>query len=261
MTTESLIPYSEPMELMLKISRAYSIDKPYIVGGIVRNNLLNYSDKENDLDITTNSQECLRLGILFSAQTDSIFRMFEDRHIRVFYSQKNIDYSPGVLSFAHPGVLQWVNENAPDKANYIESFSRDFTINTLFQDFESGEIFDPTGFGLSDIESRIIRAAASPEITIKNDPRRIFRAIKFASQFNMSIDSNIIDYVRSNSEIILDQKLTTKYMTNEINFALKYNSDLAISNIFDLGLFKIIPLAGLYSEYLIKNKMLSKYLS
>jgi tRNA nucleotidyltransferase/poly(A) polymerase len=249
------------MELMLKISRAYSIDKPYIVGGIVRNNLLKHLDKENDLDVTTNSQECLRLGILFAAQSNSIFRMFEDRHIRVFYSQKNIDYSPGVLSFAHSGVSQWVSSNAPGKEKYIESYSRDFTINTLFQDFESGQIYDPTDLGLGDIESRIIRTPAPPEITIKNDPRRIFRAIKFASQFNMSIDSSIVDYVRSNSEIILDQKLTTKYMTNEINFALKYNPDLAISNIFDLGLFKIIPLSGLYSEYLIKNKMLSKYLS
>jgi hypothetical protein len=59
----------------------------------------------------------------------------------------------------------------------------------------------------------------------------------------------------------MDEKLTTQYMTNEINEALRFDQDLAMSNIFDLGLFKLIPLSGLYSEYLIKNKMLSKYLS
>jgi hypothetical protein len=77
----------------------------------------------------------------------------------------------------------------------------------------------------------------------------------------MSIDSEIIEYTRANSEIILNSKLTPQYMTNEINLALKYDEQAAISNIFDLGLFKLIPLSGLYSQYLIKNKMLSKYLS
>jgi tRNA nucleotidyltransferase/poly(A) polymerase len=246
---------------MLKISQAYSIDKPYVVGGVVRNSLLKYSDIGNDLDLTTNSQECIRLGILFSSQTKSVFKMFEDRHIRVFYQGNNIDYSPGVLTFSHPGVVKWVMENRPDKEKYMESFSRDFTINSMYQDIETGEVFDPVGSGMEDLESRILKTPVPPEITIKNDPRRIFRAIKFASQFRLSIDSHIIDYVRSNSEIILNSKLTTQYMTNEINSALKYSEDLTISNIFDLGLFKIIPLSGLYSEYLIKNKMLSKYLS
>ncbi len=261
MTPSNLAAFETILNILLRISKDYSIDRPYAVGGIVRNHLLKFSDLKSDLDVTTNSQECLRLGILFSSQTKSIFRMFEDRHIRVFYSEKNMDFSPGFLSFSHSEILEWINKNAPDRKNNIESFSRDFTINTLYQDFESGEIFDPTGMGLEDIGLRVVRTPLPPEITLKNDPRRIFRAIKFASQFNLSIDSKIINYVRSNSEIILDQKLTTKYMTNEINLAFEYNPEIAISNIFDLGLFKIIPLSGLYSEYLIKNKMLSKYLS
>jgi len=246
---------------MLTISRAYSIDKPYVVGGIVRNYLLKFEDPNSDLDMTTNSQECIRLGILFSAQTKSIFKMFEDRHVKVFYQGQSIDYSPNILTFSHPGVITWIKENRPDKEKYIETFSRDFTINSMHQDIETGEIFDPTGFGIQDIESRILRTPAPPEITIKNDPRRIFRAIKLASKFNMSIDSEIINYTRSNSEIILNSKLTPQYMTNEINLALGYNEEATISNIFDLGLFKLIPLSGLYSQYLIKNKMLSKYLS
>lgn len=246
---------------MLAISKAYSIDRPYVVGGIVRNHLLKFEDPDSDLDMTTNSQECIRLGILFSAQTKSIFKMFEDRHIRIFYQGRSIDYSPNVLSFSHPGVANWLRENKPDKEKDIETFSRDFTINSMHQDVETGEIFDPTGLGIQDIQSRIVRTPLPPEITIKNDPRRIFRAIKLASQFNMSIDSEIIEYTRANSEIILNSKLTPQYMTNEINLALKYDEQAAISNIFDLGLFKLIPLSGLYSQYLIKNKMLSKYLS
>lgn len=246
---------------MLALSQQYSIDRPYVVGGLVRDFLLKRKDKSLDLDITTNSSECIRLGILLSSSTDQIFRMFEDRHIRVFYHGENIDFSPGVLSFAHPGVLSWVKENAPEKETYLESFSRDFTINSMYQDIESGEIFDPTGIGKKDIESRILRTPVPPEIAIKNDPRRIFRAIKLASQFGLSIDSEIVDYVRNNSEIILNPKLTTQYMTMEVNLAFEFNPEIAIATIFDLGLFKIIPLSGAYSDYLIKNKLLSKYLS
>ena len=246
---------------MLSLSKQYSVDRPYVVGGIVRDLLFKRQNTSPDLDITTNSSECIRLGILFSSSTGQIFRMFEDRHIRVFHLGENIDFSPGVLSFSHPGVLSWVRENVPEKEAYVESFSRDFTINSMHQDIESGEIFDPTGFGKKDIESRILRTPVPPEIAIKNDPRRIFRAIKLASQFGLSIDSEIIDYVRNNSEIILNPRLTTQYMTMEVNLAFEFDPEIAMATIFDLGLFKIIPLSGSYSDHLIKNKLLSKYLS
>ena len=131
----------------------------------------------------------------------------------------------------------------------------------MHQDIESGEIFDPTGLGMGDVDSKILRTPVPPEITIRNDPRRIFRAIKLASQFGLSIDSSIVEYVRENSEIILNPRLTTQYMTTEVNSAFGFNPDAAIAAIFDLGLFKIIPLSGAYSDYLIKNKLLSKYLS
>jgi tRNA nucleotidyltransferase/poly(A) polymerase len=247
MISDNLIDFDKPLNLMLSISRQNSIDKPYVVGGLVRDFLFKRaSDKsELDLDITTNSNECIRLGIIFSNMSDKIFKMFEDRHLRVFYSDLNIDFSPGILSFSHPGVLSWIRENMPDKE----------------KDIESGEIFDPTGLGMSDVESKILRTPIPPELALKNDPRRIFRAIKFASQFGLSIDSEIIEYVRENSEIMLNPRLTTQYVTTEINEALKHNSEIAISSIFDLGLFKMIPLTGSYSDYLIKNKLLSKYLS
>lgn len=261
MTPEYINENKQLFSELQSISKQYSIDKPYIVGGIVRNYLLNFKNLDKDIDITTNSSECIRLGILFSAKTSTSFKMFEDKHIRVFYDGGGIDFSPGVLQYAHPGVRDWVSQNYPDKIKYCEAFSRDFTINSMHQDMETGEVFDPTGLGISDISSKIIRTPVPAEITIKNDPRRIFRAIKLSAQFGLSIDSSIIDFVRNNTEIILNQKLTTNYMTNEINIAFEKNPEIAMSNIFDFGLFKLIPLSGLYSDYLIKNKMLSKYLS
>ena len=92
MISDNLIDFDKPLNLMLSISRQNSIDKPYVVGGLVRDFLFKrVSDKsELDLDITTNSNECIRLGIMFSNMSDKIFKMFEDRHLRVFYSDLNM---------------------------------------------------------------------------------------------------------------------------------------------------------------------------
>lgn len=251
----------DAIEKIANISVKYGIDKPYVVGGRVRDFLLNVNSDLNDIDITTNSQECVRLGILFSAEANQMFRMFEDRHIRVFYFGKNIDFSPGVLSFLHPNVYDWVKENRPKDIAFVEAFSRDFTINSMNQDFETGAITDPTAMGLDDIKSKVIRCPIPAEITIKNDPRRIFRAIRLSSKFGFTIDNDIFDFVNKNPDIMFDTKLTQQYMTMEINEALKFDQDATISNIFDLGIFKAIPLSGTYSDFLIKNKLLAKYLS
>lgn len=265
MVAENFNRDKELFELMLATSQKYSIDRPYVVGGMVRDFILNNNratdDAPDDIDITTMSAESIRLGILMSCNNNNIFKVFEDRHIRVFYFDKNIDFSPGYIPSSHPGVFEWVMKNSPEKIDLIESFSRDFTINSMHQDIETGKVFDPTDMGIKDIESKIIRTPISPSITIKNDPRRIFRAIRLASQFGFSIDSELISYVKDNSEIILSPKLTVQYMTLEINRSFGYNPEKTIANIFDFGLFKIVPLAGAYSKYLIKNKLLQKYLS
>lgn len=264
MVAENLNNDTKLFESILAISKKYSIDRPYVVGGLVRDFLLGYKkgSDDQDIDITTMSTECIRLAILFlSSSENEMFRMFEDRHISVFYLNKNIDFSPGFLASSHPGVFEWVRENAPEKIGSVESFSRDFTVNSMHQDIETGKVFDPTGMGVKDIDSKIIRTPIPPNITIKNDPRRIFRAIRLASQFGLSIDSELISYVRDNSEVILDPKLTVQYMTLEINKSFRYNPEKTIASIFDLGLFKTIPLSGAYSQYLIKNKLLQKYLS
>lgn len=260
MVAENLIASQEVLELLLQIAAEYGIDKPYVVGGKVRDFVMKPGEPSDDTDLTTLSSECVRLGILLAAKTNQTFRMFEDRHVRVFHAGNNLDFSPGVLSWSHRGVIDWLEANAPDKLNFAESFSRDFTINTMHQDIITGEVFDPTGLGMKDAESKIIRTALPPEIAIKNDPRRIFRAIRLAAQFGMSIDDKISDYVKDNSEIILDPKLTTQYMTTEVNKAFEFNAENSIEHIFDMGLFKIIPLTGSYSKYLIKNKLLQKYL-
>ena len=72
---------------------------------------------------------------------------------------------------------------------------RDFTMNCLLED-ESGKIIDLVG-GLQDIESKLIKCPVDPNITISNDPIRIFRAFRFAIKFNFRIDLELWNAIRN----------------------------------------------------------------
>ena len=78
-----------------------------------------------------------------------------------------------------------------EKADLLSDLSRrDFTINTLALGLNSsmfGRVYDPFS-GLKDIEKRIIRTPLDPEITFKDDPLRILRAVRFATTLHFAIE-------------------------------------------------------------------------
>lgn len=64
---------------------------------------------------------------------------------------------------------------------------RDFTINGLFEDPESGEVIDHVG-GLTDLEARVIRAIGDPEARFTEDGLRLLRAVRFATTLDFVIE-------------------------------------------------------------------------
>ena len=65
---------------------------------------------------------------------------------------------------------------------------RDFTINTLLQSLETGEITDPLGLALADLKAGIIRTPTDPKLTFQDDPLRMLRAVRFAARFGFVIE-------------------------------------------------------------------------
>src|SRR5690606_17527236 len=65
---------------------------------------------------------------------------------------------------------------------------RDFTINALFMDAETGEVHDFVG-GLADIENRVIRAVGEPRARFAEDKLRLMRAVRFAAALNFDIEA------------------------------------------------------------------------
>ena len=244
----------ETLKLVANIAKKYLIDKPYIVGGLPRDVYLKREIKTTDVDLTTNSPDVLRLGIMVANELNVTFELSDDGHVTVFTDSFDLDFSSNFIS---EGVTEHLGESHKE---HYEAFSRDFTINTLHQDLITREIVDPTGQGFKDIKDKIIRTPVPPEITLKDDPRRIYRAVNLAARYGYRIDKNIISFVLENPKIFSSENVKDKYISVKIAKALKENEDLTLHLLKELNLLKNVPLSGYFKDVLISKKLLIDYL-
>ncbi|WP_456422897.1 CCA tRNA nucleotidyltransferase [Lutibacter sp.] len=94
---------------------------------------------------------------------------------------------------------------------------RDFTINTLafsLNKTDFGKLLDPFD-GMNDLEAKIIKTPLNPDITYSDDPLRMMRAIRFASQLNFIIEEESLNAITSNAERI--DIITRERIVDEFN--------------------------------------------
>lgn len=245
----------DTLKLIQSVADKYMTDKPYIVGGLPRDIYMKIPDvKTTDIDLTTNSPEVLRLGILLAEELNVTFELSDDGHVTVFADEFDLDFSS---HFVSDKVVAYLNG---EHKGLEEAFSRDFTINTLHQDLVTEEILDPTGLGFRDIKDKVIKTPVPAEITLTDDPRRAYRAINLAARYNFDIDSEIKEFVINNASLFSAEKIKDKYIAVKINKALETNEALTIKLLKEMKLFDDVPLSGYFKDVLIKNKILVDYL-
>jgi poly(A) polymerase/tRNA nucleotidyltransferase (CCA-adding enzyme) len=139
----------------------------YIVGGAVRNSYLSRSITDWDVATSAPSEE---IKIIF--QDVKLFALKKDTVTLV-----NSGHSFEVTAFR-------------GKQNCLEEDlgHRDFTINAMAYDAEKDEILDYCG-GRKDIAKKLIRAVGDPEARFQEDPLRILRAVRFATELGFRIDT------------------------------------------------------------------------
>ena len=82
-----------------------------------------------------------------------------------------------------------------------DAFRRDFTVNALFYDIGTFSIIDYVG-GLEDLDRRIIRCIGDPEVRFLEDPVRMLRAVVLAARLQFSIDEPVLDAISTNAHEI-----------------------------------------------------------
>ena len=211
----------------------------YAIGGFVRDIFLNRASKDIDILIIGN-------GIAFAESVAKALKV----KLSVF---KNF----GTASLKHNDIeLEFVGARKESyrldsRKPIVENGTleddqqrRDFTINALAISLYPetfAELLDPFN-GITDLEQKLIRTPLDPNITFSDDPLRMLRAIRFASQLNFKIDAIAVEAIKNNVERI--GIISQERITDELNkIILSKKPSIGFNYLFDTGLLqKIFPL-------------------
>lgn len=173
----------------------------YVVGGYVRDIFLDRPSKDIDFVVVGDGVEVASrfASALRGHHKVNIFRNFGTAMVNCddfqleFVGARRESYRP---ESRKPEIEHGTLEDDQNR--------RDFTINALaisLNKDDYGTLIDPFG-GLSDLENKLIRTPLEPDITFSDDPLRMMRAIRFATQLGFTILPETMNSISSNCERI-----------------------------------------------------------
>ena len=208
-----IFPDDRIFEIVARVADREHVEA-YVIGGFVRDHIMGRLHPEKDIDIVViGDGPAMARAVAREISRDikvTVFKtfgtaMFRYQNIDIeFVGARKESYSedsrkPSVI----PGTLT-------DDQN-----RRDFTINALAISLNSdnpGEVLDPFG-GIDDIRNGIIRTPLDPDTTFSDDPLRMMRAVRFASQLGFTIADGTLESITRNAErikIVSAERITTE---------------------------------------------------
>jgi poly(A) polymerase len=177
--------------------------KAYVIGGWVRDCLLKRDHPDKDIDIVVIGSG-IKIARRVARKIDpgikvSVFRNFGTAMFR--NEEYNIEFVGARKESYDRGSRKPVIE---DGTLEDDQKRRDFTINALAISINKdsfGEFLDPFG-GMDDLKKKIIRTPLDPHKTFSDDPLRMIRAIRFATQLNFTIEESTFSSIKENAERI-----------------------------------------------------------
>jgi len=197
----------------------------YAVGGFVRDKILKRNTK--DLDIV-----CIGDGIKLAETvankfnpkpTVSFFKTYGTAQIKIKGEKINSDSEESFFEIEFVGARK-ESYRSDSRNPQVEPGTladdqnrRDFTINSLAISLNKetyGNLVDPFN-GINDIELKLIQTPLEPDITFSDDPLRMMRAIRFASQLQFDIKEETFEAIKRNADRI--KIISQERITEEIN--------------------------------------------
>ena len=199
----------------------------YVIGGWVRDLFLHRPSDDIDVVVITPpdlpSREGNKSGVGIMIAEAVAKKLGKGAHLAVFKTYGTAQVKRGDLELEFVGARR--ESYTHDSRNPIvengtlqeDQDRRDFTINAMaicLNEARYGELLDPFD-GIGDLERCIIRTPLDPDITFSDDPLRMMRAIRFATQLGFFLDGETFDAIARNKKRI--EIITRERIVEELN--------------------------------------------
>ena len=193
----------------------------YVVGGVVRDILMRRHN--TDIDIVT-----VGSGIGLAKKTAALID--PELHVNVYrnFGTAQFNYEGRVIEFVGARKESYSHDSrkpvVEDGTLEDDQMRRDFTINAMaiaLNGDRAYELIDPFN-GIADIKSKLIRTPCDPDKTFSDDPLRMMRAVRFATQLNFDIYPETFEAIRRNAsrlDIISNERIVEEF--NKILLCLR----------------------------------------
>jgi tRNA nucleotidyltransferase (CCA-adding enzyme) len=225
-------------EIISKASQELNLES-YVIGGFVRDYLLQ-RDFKKDIDIVaigSGIDLALKVSELLPNKPKvQVFKNYGTAMLR--YKEIDIEFVGARKESYNQESRNPIVENGTleDDQN-----RRDFTINALAFSLNAtnyGELVDPFN-GLADLEHKILKTPLNPDITYSDDPLRMLRGIRFATQLKFTIEEKSLEAIERNKERI--KIISGERIVDELNKILETGKpSVGFLLLFKTGLLDII---------------------
>ncbi|HEY1063461.1 MAG TPA: HD domain-containing protein [Daejeonella sp.] len=208
----------------------------YVIGGYVRDIFLNRPSKDIDIVVIGNGIKFAEAAGKLLETKVSVFKNFGTAMLR--YGDLEIEFVGARKESYRLESRKPIVENGTLEDDQKR---RDFSINAMALGLNTanfGTLLDPFD-GVKDLENKLIRTPLNPVETFSDDPLRMMRAIRFATQLDFTISEDAIEAIRKNSERI--KIVSAERITDELNrIILAKKPSIGFIYLFDTGLLKHI---------------------
>ena len=229
---------NEPIfKLIQQSSDELNVDT-YAIGGYVRDFFL--ERKSKDIDVVTLGKSIDLANLLHQ-------KLGEEAHLSVFknFGTAQIKFHDLEIEFVGARKESYNNNSrnpiVEDGSLEDDQNRRDFTINAIAIGLSKnnfGKLLDPFN-GLNDLTNKILKTPLNPDITYSDDPLRMMRAIRFASQLNFQIDVPSFEAISKNKNRI--KIISAERIADEINkIILSKKPSVGFKLLLNSGLLDLI---------------------